>query len=126
MDIEHEEADPKTPRKRRFSLFDDSTLIALGFGGLFTILILMVMVVNPMMDRWQREGAETKVYVRYADEAARDCPAIAPRIREIREDGRVTREEASVIGTLLDQAKAAPGGLRTCRYERWRNMFGGV
>lgn len=95
----------------------------IGLGMAFLALFLCIFVLIPAANRRSDRIMETVVHVSYAQQAAEGCPAVAPRMKEMLADGRVTRDEADVIGTLLDQARAAPGGIDTCRYERWRNIF---
>lgn len=116
------ETKPQTIRRR--SILTGDALAWIGAAAAFAVLLLFAFVLAPAMNRRSDRIRETERYVMYAQEAGRECPPIAPRMREILSDARVTQEEADVIGTLIDQAKAEPGGLKTCRYDRWRNIFG--
>jgi hypothetical protein len=111
-------ADDKPNTIRRRSILTGDTLAWIGAGTMLVVLLLFVFVLDPAMNRHFDKVRETKRYVMYAQEAGRECPPIEPRMKELLSDGRVTQQEADVIGTLLDQAKAQPGGLKACRYER--------
>lgn len=63
------------------------------------------------------QDRETGRYVTYVKEAAKACPRVAPRMGEFLANGRVTKSELEVVSTLLDLARAAPGGLDTCQYK---------
>lgn len=61
------------------------------------------------------EPSETGSNVRYVRWVAEWCTPIRPRIDGLLSDGRVTDDERSIVPTLIDQARAAPGGLERCR-----------
>jgi hypothetical protein len=119
-----DEAEAKPRSIRRGSILTGDALAWIGAAAAFAVLLLFAFVLAPAMNRRSDRIRETERYVMYAQEAGRECPQIAPRMKQLLSDGRVTQEEADVIGTLLDQTKAQPGGLKTCRYQRWTNMFG--
>lgn len=63
------------------------------------------------------EDPETGGNLSYAKRAAELCPAISDRVGGLIADGRVTFDEKSIVPTLVEQARAAPGGLEACRID---------
>lgn len=61
------------------------------------------------------ERTETQTRIEYVRSYQRGCPGIAERLSEYIADGRVTNEEDEVIGTIIAQQRALPGGLNRCR-----------
>ncbi len=62
------------------------------------------------------EDKERGTYLRIAEGAGRECPAVSARIPEFTGDGVVTIGELRVVKTLVDNERARPGGLKACDY----------
>lgn len=82
---------------------------------LFLIGIIVVLPCAVLMMFVYDEPAETGWNLEYVKRAAKACTPISHRIDEMLADGRVTDDERSIVLTLRDQARAAPGGLADCK-----------
>lgn len=85
---------------------DLGVLLTILFG-IVSMIGLVVMLVTHVPD-------DVGWNVDYAKRAAASCPPISGRIDEMLADGRVTDDEQDIIRTLVEQARAAPGGLEAC------------
>lgn len=90
---------------------------AMHEGGWSVLLVAMLVPILLASGAWMAmnyEAPEKGTYVQWAKDDAAACPAIAKRVDEFLSDDTITSEERDVIATLRTQARAAPGGLRTC------------
>jgi hypothetical protein len=85
------------------------------WGTILTIVLSVISVPVLILFLLYEEPDETGWNMDYAKSAAKACPPISKRIDEMLADGRVTDDEQSIVRTLRDQARAAPGGLETCQ-----------
>lgn len=72
-----------------------------------------VIWVVPLIGREMMETPRRQVAL--LQRTADACPAIRNRVREMVADGKATDEEYEVVATLIANARAAPGGLKSCR-----------
>lgn len=85
---------------------DLGVLLTILFG-IVSLIGLVIMLITHVPD-------EVGWNVDYAKRAAASCPPISGRIGEMLADGRVTDDEQGIVHTLVEQARAAPGGLEAC------------
>lgn len=85
------------------------------WGTILTIVLSVISVPVLILLLLFEEPDETGWNMDYAKNAAKACPPISKRIDDMLADGRVTDDEQSIVDTLRDQARAAPGGLSRCR-----------
>lgn len=60
------------------------------------------------------EPSETGSNIRYVKWVAEWCTPLRRRIDGLLSDGKVTDDERSIVPTLVEQVRAAPGDLERC------------